>query len=200
MGQFLVFAISIMCCVVTSCSVAGDTESSTTLPREATPDSGPSKFSDLLPNYDYQRLAQATEVVAARLAAGDLDRVDRLLSFNELAAWEYVDGLQGIPPEVRGLNGLRVAMVGYLLQEEVGSLSCLVVESGTMWHMQTLSVNRGVRAVMTTPPDAALRRMPVMIVGDFRVRARVRDGWCVDIYQVDVDHIELVSIVPRSNR
>jgi len=134
---------------------------------------------------------QATESVAARLAAGNLDGVDRLLTFDQIGAWSYVGGLQGIPAEVKSLDGLNVVMVGYLLPFSVDPVEDLIVESLMQMHARGAPpTNRMVRVVMTPPPGVHLFGGPVMVAGKFRVRESITDGYCNDIFQIDAWHVE----------
>ena len=34
---------------------------------------------------------------------------------------------------------------------------------------------------------------PIKIVGTFKIKATVEDGFCVDIYQLDTDNVEVIK-------
>lgn len=178
-----------MCFTVMSCSTPGDSETRpSAASRGLAPKSDPSKFAD------YRRLMDDTKGVESRMAAGKLGSVDRLLTFDQVGAWTYVDGLQGIPAEVKALDGLTVVMVGYLLPIDVDSLENLIVESPTQMEVVGAPpTNRMVRVVMASPPDTHLFGLPVMVVGKFSVRAAIADGYCLDIYQIDAQRVESVG-------
>lgn len=181
--------IGIMCFTVMSCSTTGDSENRpSAASRDLVLKSDPSKFAD------YRRLMDDTKGVEGRMAAGKLGSVDRLVTFDQVGAWTYVDGLEGIPAEVTALDGLTVVMVGYLLPFDVDSLDNLIVESPTQMEVVGAPpTNRMVRVVMTSPPDTQLFGSPVMVVGKFSVRAAIADGYCLDIYQIDAQRVESVG-------
>lgn len=177
------------CFALMSCSTPGGSEERPSAALKGlAPKSDPAEFAD------YRRLMNDTKRVEGRMVAGELGSVDRLLTFDRVGAWTYVDGLQGIPADVKALDGLTVVMVGYLLPLDVDSLESLIVESPT--HMEVVGgppTNRMVRVVTTAPPDGQLFGPPVMVVGKFSVRAAIADGYCVDIYQIDAQRVESVG-------
>ncbi|MGC6486930.1 MAG: DUF3299 domain-containing protein, partial [Planctomycetota bacterium] len=146
------------------------------------------------------RSAEAMLAAEAKLqqliADGKIAGVDQVLPFEDLEDWSYVEGLEGAPDDVRGLDGKQVLMLGFMLPlDEVEDMrEFLLVRS--LWS-----------CCYGTPPDihgivrcrmAAGRRVdyqfePVKVVGRFAVQETREDGYCVDIFQLDVEVLEVVQ-------
>ena len=146
------------------------------------------------------RSAEAMLAAEAKLqqliADGKIAGVDQVLPFDDLEAWKYVEGLEGVPDDVRALDGKQVLMLGFMLPlDEVEDMQEFLLVS-SLWS-----------CCYGTPPDihgivrcrmAAGRRVdyqfePIKVVGRFSVRETREDGYCVDIYQLDVEVLEVVQ-------
>lgn len=122
----------------------------------------------------------------------------RVVTFDELSGWPYVDGVQGMPESVKQLSGRRVAMTGQLMP--VDGPEALLVASVKEWvPCNAPEINRIVLVRLAEPPTAGeLKRWieqdrRVKVTGVFTVGATVIDGNCVDIYQIRADRTEVVK-------
>ena len=148
---------------------------------------------------DIRAMRSAQQMIAAEsrlkklITAGELEGVDQLLTFEEISSWPYIDGLEGMPKEVKELDGKKVMMVGFMLPiDEVENIKeFLLVQS--LWaccYGQPPDINGIVRVVMTGDNRCDYHYDPIKMVGKFKVEAYMEDGYCVDIYQLHVDKIE----------
>ena len=59
-------------------------------------------------------------IAASRRAREKGEDVAYPLTFRELSQWNYTDGLAGLPPSLRRLDGTAVELFGYLLPIDEG--------------------------------------------------------------------------------
>lgn len=137
-------------------------------------------------------MSVAESKVIADLEAGRLPGVDQLVRFDELARWSYVEGLQGMPAKVKELSGKRVAMVGYWLP--IDGPEALLVDSLAQYGLcRGPEVNAIVRVVLSKGKAMDNAGRHVKVVGTFKVEATIMDGYCVDIYQLHADSLEVID-------
>ena len=122
-------------------------------------------------------------------------KVDRVLRFEQLDEWSYTDGLAGVPDEVAALSGESVLILGFMLPiDEVEQMrEFLLVES--LWsccYGTQPNINGIVRCRMPADKPVDYQFEPIKLVGRFTVEATIEDGYCVDVYQLDVQFLEVL--------
>lgn len=151
---------------------------------------------------DIAAMASAKAMLAAEkrlkqmLKEGKFKDVDRILTFEEISSWPYEDGLTGMPAPVRKLDGEKVLMTGFMLpiDEVEGIKEFLLVQS--LWsccYGQPPDINGIVRVVMKGKSRVDYQFDPVKIVGDFKVEAAFEDGYCLDVFQLHADSVEVIK-------
>jgi hypothetical protein len=142
-----------------------------------------------------QQMLQAEEKLRKMISDGNVEGVDKLLTFEEISSWAYKNGLEGMPPEVKDLDGKTVMMVGFMLPihkiEDMEEF--LLVQS--LWaccYGQPPDLNGLVRVVMTNDNKVDYEIDPVRMIGKFKIEAYEEDGFIVDIYQLHTDKIEVL--------
>ena len=119
--------------------------------------------------------------IAARLDRGDLDVTGMLVRFRRLSAWDYSDGLVGMPAAIRALDGKKVTMVGFMVPiDEVENIKEFWLAGSILDHGG--STHSHVRVVVPNAID--FRREAIRVEGRFCVSATVEDGFAVDIYHL----------------
>ncbi|MCA8973895.1 MAG: DUF3299 domain-containing protein [Planctomycetes bacterium] len=151
---------------------------------------------DLAAMRSAEAMLAAEKKLQAMIAAGKIAGVDRVLQFGELGGWQYTKGLEGMPEKVRRLDGSKVLMLGFMLPiDEVEDIDeFLLVES--LWSCcfgQPPDINGIVRCVMPKDKKLDYRFEPLKIVGRLKIAATELDGYCVDIYQLHVDYVEVLQ-------
>ena len=149
-----------------------------------------------------RRIAEAHATVVERKLAEEIKKgkvtgLDKILPFDELASWPYEDGLKGMPKRVKDLDGKKVMMTGFMLPiDEVEKIKeFLLVQS--LWsccYGQPPDINGIVRVVMPKGKTTDYFFDPLKIVGTFKVEATMMDGYCVDIYQLHVESLEVIKL------
>ncbi|MBK8099511.1 MAG: DUF3299 domain-containing protein [Planctomycetes bacterium] len=119
---------------------------------------------------------------------GIKDRID----FADLSAWTYTKGLEGMPPEVKALAGKKVLMTGFMLPiDEVDDMhEFLLVQS--LWaccYGTPPDIHGLVRCVLPEGLTTDHHFEPMCIVGTLQISETVRDGYCIDIYQLNVESV-----------
>lgn len=142
-----------------------------------------------------QAMLVAERKLQRLIKEGKIGDVDQILTFEEISNWPYEDGLQGMPREVRTLDGKKVLMTGFMLPiEEVENIrEFLLVQS--LWsccYGQPPDINGIVRVVMKGNRRIDYQFDPIKVVGTFRIKATLEDGYCVDIYQLHADSVEVI--------
>lgn len=148
---------------------------------------------------DIRAIRAANQMIAAErrlqkmLKDGEIKGLDKILTFDELSAWPYQDALKGMPKDIKKLDGQKVMMIGFMLPiDEVENIKeFLLVQS--LWaccYGQPPDINGIVRVVMPKKQTTDYFFDPLKIVGTFKVEATVLDGYCVDIYQLEVQSLE----------
>lgn len=127
---------------------------------------------------------------------GEIEGIDRLVTFEELSSWPYEDGLKGMPKTIKALDGKQVAMIGFMLPiDEVEEIrEFLLVQS--LWACcfgTPPDINGLVRVVMKGDRRVDYQFDPILIQGTLRVEATREEGYCLDIYQVHATSVKLVE-------
>lgn len=141
-------------------------------------------------------MLDAEKRLAEQIKAGKITGLDKIVTFDEISAWPYEDGLKGMPKRVKELDGKKVLMTGFMLPiDEVQNIKeFLLVQS--LWsccYGQPPDINGIVRVVMPKGKTTDYFFDPLKIVGTFKVEATVLDGYCVDIYQLKVESLEAIK-------
>ena len=150
---------------------------------------------------DLRVLRSEKQMLTAEVQFADMVRegriggADHVLRFEQLADWSYVDGLEGMPSEVAALSGESVAMIGFMLPiDEVEQMRrFLLVES--LWsccYGTPPNINGIIRCSMPAHRPVDYQFEPVKLVGKFTVSPTIENGFCVDIYQLDVQSLEVL--------
>ena len=150
---------------------------------------------DLAAMRSAEQMLAAEKKLQAMIADGKIAGVDQVLPFEQLTAWPYTDGLNGMPDDVRQLDGKKVLMLGFMLPiDEVQNIrEFLLVES--LWsccYGEPPNIHGLVRCTMPKDQRIDYQFEPLKIVGTLRVAATQEDGYVVDIYQLQVDYVEVV--------
>jgi hypothetical protein len=139
---------------------------------------------------------EAEEKLARMVKAGKIKGVDRMLTFDEVASWPYEDGLKGMPGAVKKLDGQKVLMTGFMLPiDAVENIrEFLLVES--LWsccYGQPPDINGTVRVVLKGESRTDYMFEPIKMIGTFRVEPTIEDGFCVDVFQLEVERVEVIE-------
>ena len=143
-----------------------------------------------------QQMIEAERRLRNMIKSGKIKNIDQILSFEELSSWPYEDGLKGLPPGLKKIDGSKVIMTGFMLPiDEVENIKeFLLVQS--LWsccYGQPPDINGIVRVVMKGKARADYQFDPIKIIGTFKVKAAVEDGYCVDIYQLHAESVEVIK-------
>jgi len=143
-----------------------------------------------------QQMVDAEKKLAEQIKSGKIQGLDKIVTFDELSNWPYEDGLKGMPKRVKDLQGKKVLMTGFMLPiDEVQNIKeFLLVQS--LWsccYGQPPDINGLVRVVMPKGKTSDYFFDPLKIVGTFKVEATVLEGYCVDIYQLQVESLEAIK-------
>jgi len=127
---------------------------------------------------------------------GKIEGLDKVVTFDELSAWPYEEGLKGMPKKLKDLHGKKVLMSGFMLPiDEVRNIKeFLLVQS--LWsccYGQPPDINGIVRVVMPKGKTTDYFFDPLKIIGTFKVEATSIDNYCVDIYQLEVESLEALK-------
>ena len=106
-----------------------------------------------------------------------------------------MDGLKGMPPEIEKYAGKKVLMTGFMLPiDEVENIKqFLLVES--LWsccYGEPPDINGTVRVIMKGKPTDYVFD-PIKMVGVFRIKPTIEDGFCVDIFQLEVETVDVIK-------
>lgn len=142
-----------------------------------------------------EAMLEAERKLADLLKQGKISGLDRILPFDELSSWAYEDGLKGMPKRVKDLTGKKVLMTGFMLPiDEVQNIKeFLLVQS--LWsccYGQPPDIHGIVRVVMPKGKTTDYFFDPIKVIGTFKVEATMMDGYCVDIYQLHADSVEVI--------
>jgi hypothetical protein len=170
------------------------TEKVLEIPKESIPAGADPE--DLRAMRGAQQMLEAEARLRALIKSGKLKDIDQILSFEEISSWPYEDGLKGMPQSVRKLDGKKVMMTGFMLPiDEVENIKeFLLVQS--LWsccYGQPPDINGIVRVVMQGKKRVDYQFDPIKVVGTFKVVATVEDGYCLDIYQLETESVELIQ-------
>jgi len=140
-------------------------------------------------------MIEAERKLARMIKEGKITGLDKIVTFDELESWPYEDGLKGMPVRVKELDGKKVLMTGFMLPiDEVQNIKeFLLVQS--LWsccYGQPPDINGIVRVVMPGKKRTDYFFDPLKVIGTFKVEAMVIDGYCVDIYNLQVESIEAI--------
>ena len=142
-----------------------------------------------------QQMIEAEKKLREMIRSGKLKNIDQILTFEEISSWPYEDSLKGMPKQVKKLDGKRVMMTGFMLPiDEVENIKeFLLVQS--LWsccYGQPPDINGIVRVVMKGKKRIDYQFEPLKIIGDFKVIASVEDGYCLDIFQLHTDDVQVI--------
>ncbi len=134
--------------------------------------------------------------LAEQIKAGKIKGLDQILPFDELTSWPYEDALKGMPKRIKDLTGKKVLMTGFMLPiDEVQNIKeFLLVQS--LWsccYGQPPDIHGIVRVVMPKGKHTDYFFDPLKVIGTFKVEATMMDGYCVDIYQLHVESLEVIK-------
>ena len=151
---------------------------------------------DLAAMRSAEAMLAAERHLQMQLREGRIRGIDEVLPFHRLTGWRYTDGLQGMPDAVRALDGERVLMLGFMLplDEVQGMREFLLVES--LWsccYGTPPDLNGIVRCVMPAGRELDYLFDPIKVVGTFSVAPSIVDGYCVDVFQLQVEFLEVVE-------
>ena len=140
-------------------------------------------------------MVQAEKRLQELIKSGKLTGIDQILTFAEISDWLYEDGIKGMPKQLNKFDGKKVMMTGFMLPiDEVENIKeFLLVQS--LWsccYGQPPDINGIVRIVMKGKSRIDYQFEPIKIVGDFKIEATSEDGYCVDIYQLYADKVEVI--------
>lgn len=143
-----------------------------------------------------EAMLAAERRLAEELKAGKITGLDQILPFDELTSWPYEDGLKGMPKRIKDLNGKKVLMTGFMLPiDEVQNIKeFLLVQS--LWsccYGQPPDIHGIVRVVMPKEKRTDYFFDPLKVIGTFKVEATMLDGYCVDIFQLHVETLEVIK-------
>ncbi|HLU40576.1 MAG TPA: DUF3299 domain-containing protein [Planctomycetota bacterium] len=143
-----------------------------------------------------QAMLRAEARLKRLLKAGAIPGIEKILTFEEISSWPYQDGLKGIPPEVKAMDGKSVLMTGFMLPiDEVENMKeFLLVQS--LWsccYGQPPDINGIVRVVMKGNKRIDYKYDPIKVTGQFKVVASYEDGYCIDIYQLHADEVDVIK-------
>ena len=159
------------------------------LPKSADP-------ADIAAMQSAQAMQQAEARLRKMLKEGGIAGIDKILTFEEIANWPYEDGLKGMPAPVKKMDGKTVLMTGFMLPiDEVENIKeFLLVQS--LWsccYGQPPDINGIIRVVMKGDKRINYKYDPIKITGQFKVVASYEDGYCIDIYQLHADDVEVIK-------
>jgi len=159
------------------------------------PTPGGSDPADIRAMQGAEAMLAAEARLRAQIKAGKIKGIDRVVSFDEIASWPYEDGLLGLPRAIKELSGKRVLMTGFMLPlDEVEHIKeFLLVQS--LWsccYGQPPDINGIVRVVMQGDARIDYQFDPIKVVGKFIVEETKEEGYCVDIYQLHAESVEVI--------
>ncbi len=160
-----------------------------TLPKGTDP-------ADLKAMRSAEAMLEAERKLTERIKAGKIAGIDEILTFDTLTSWRYQKGLDGIPENIRALDGKRVLMTGFMLPiDEVRDIKeFLLVKS--LWsccYGKPPDIHGIVRCVMPKGKTTDYLFDPLKVVGTFKVEAVLQDGYCVDIFHLNVEFLETIQ-------
>ncbi len=143
-----------------------------------------------------QAMIDAEKKLAEMLKAGLIKGIDSVLPFSEIASWPYEDGLKGMPEKLKRLDGKRVLMTGFMLPiDHVENIKeFLLVQS--LWsccYGEPPDINGTVRVIMKGKNRTDYKFDPLELVGTFRIEVTIEDGFCVGIFQLEVERVEVIQ-------
>lgn len=120
----------------------------------------------------------------------------KFLRFSKIDSWIYEDGFKGMPKSVKELDGKKFVMAGFMLPiDEVEDIKeFLLVQS--LWsccYGQPPDINGIVRVVMKGDARIDYQFDPIKVMGQFKVEATFEDGYCVDIFQLEADSVDVIK-------
>ncbi len=151
---------------------------------------------DLLAQRGAEAMLAAEKRLREMLKAGKIKGIDRILPFEEISSWPYEDGLKGMPKRLNKLNDQQVLMTGFMLPiDEVENIKeFLLVQS--LWgccYGTPPDINGVVRVIMKGNKRIDYEFEPIKVVGKFKVAPTIEDGFCVDIFQLSADSVDIIK-------
>ena len=115
----------------------------------------------------------------------------KMLSFKAISSWRYDDDLVGMPESVKALSGLRVQMTGRLLAiDDLESRELLLSENREWAGCGGPAFHETVKLVFAKPVDLNAHLDGVTVVGTFLVNPTFVDGYCVELFRLEVESME----------
>jgi len=164
-------------------------QGNTPVPAGASPD-------DIRAMRGAKAMLQAEARLKTLIKDGKIKGIDRVLTFEEISSWPYEDGVKGMPEPVKKLDGQKVMMTGFMLPiDEVENIKqFLLVQS--LWsccYGQPPDINGLVRVVMQGGQKVQYQYDPIKVIGTFVVKPNYDDDYCVDIYTLKADSVEVIN-------
>ena len=143
-----------------------------------------------------EAMLEAERKLTQRIKEGKIAGIDEILTFDTLTSWRYQKGLDGMPESIKALDGKRVLMTGFMLPiDEVKDIhQFLLVKS--LWsccYGKPPDIHGIVRCVMPKGKTTDYQFDPLKVVGTFKVEAVVQDGYCVDIFHLNIEFLETIQ-------
>lgn len=115
----------------------------------------------------------------------------RVVAFEDLPDW-YSGDISEMPPAVAGLVGKRIQMTGVLIA--IGGNEALLVPGVTRsgCSVQVPGIEQSVRVRLPEAKPAVDGSTRVRVTGAFAVSETLQDGFCLDIYQMQADTVQVV--------
>ncbi len=130
-------------------------------------------------------------------AGGDVQpakQPPQLLSFKELTSWAYVEGLEGMPESVKALSGKRVKMTGALLPiDDFEGCDFWLADPPALESHRGPKDHQMVHVVFAQPVRMDSYIDGVTVVGTFRVKSVVVDGYVIEIFRLSVESMEPIK-------
>jgi len=124
------------------------------------------------------------------------------LSFEEINAWHYTNGLDGIPAEVQARSGTRVTMQGMVvpLDNDPDFGEALLADDRNPWVWDRGGgprMNSVVRVILPAGVKLSPKGCMAKCTGTFVAQATMLEDYCLDIYQLHADLFEVIEFRPR---
>lgn len=114
----------------------------------------------------------------------------RQLTFADFSSWTYIDGLDGMPASVKALSGQRVQVTGALMPIDQSKGHEFHLVDPARWGRRGRDVHQEVRVVLPEEVQGGRVTDVVRVVGTFIVEPLVIDGYCVEIFRIEVESFE----------
>jgi hypothetical protein len=141
--------------------------------------------------------AVAAVLAACTAVTSDASREQEEGLWRQLGGWTYIDGTQGIPESVRRLSGSTIRISGYPVPLDGNEM--LLVPSLRALE-RDFQVNQAIVVILAGPPSQEMFTSRVRIAGVLQIDATRVDGYCIDIYRVRADDVEILESWAKTGR